>query len=348
MDDRLLLLNLSRILSGYFIFLYEGERWKLEYPSMDVKYEADLLAQIEYDKLKFSGWHTLDSIVHLMVEQGMWKYELDQKLEQTERVIENLKVDLYKNFMNPAAAKKIRKDLKREDNAYNRLYAQRHAYDYLTIEGFCSDIKNDFILSRGLTKGEDTVPYFLQHDDHRLLCSLSSFLAKNSITMTDYRQIGRSNQWLHYAGNNRDHLFQKPIVDWTDEQRTLMSITRMYESAREHPDCPSDNIFEDDDAFDGWAISERRKVEKERSKNKADMLPGKLDNASEVFVMANSRQEASQIYNMNDHQASSIIKERNSVIKNAKTQLDEQQLPDIQRDLIIESNQKRSQSTRNR
>lgn len=315
---------------------------------MDVKYEADLLAQTEYDKLKFSGWHTLDSIVHVMVDQGMWRYELDKKLEQTEKIIENLKVDLYKNFMNPASAKKIRKDLNKEENVHSRLFSQRHAYDHLTIEGFCSEIKNDFILSHGLLKGDHTTPYFLQHDDHKLLSSLSAFLAKNSLTITDYRYIARSNQWLHYVGNNQDHLFQKPIVDWTDEQRTLMSITRMYESAREHPDCPNDKVFEDDDAFDGWAISERRKIEKERAKNKADMLPGKLDNSSEVFVMASSKNEASQIYEMNDYQGSAIIKERNKIIKSSDKAIDEQNLPDIQRDLIIESNQKRSQSTRNR
>jgi len=120
----------------------------------------------------------------------------------------------------------------------------------------------------------------------------------------------------------------------------------MYENSRESPDCPPDEVFEDDDVFDGWMISERRKMEEEKKKRRTEKsLPGKLDKAQEVFLMAGSKEEAENIYDLNDHENRQIIKERNQFIQYSNKKGDKEiavtKLPDIQRDIITQSNELR-------
>ncbi|NDG31617.1 hypothetical protein EB118_16310 [bacterium] len=114
----------------------------------------------------------------------------------------------------------------------------------------------------------------------------------------------------------------------------------MYDSAYEHPECPVDSVFEDDDMFDGWMIHQRRENEKLRSKNRTEKIleDKKLDKANEVFIMASSKDEAKSIYDLNDNTAMNIIKERNQAIL-GKTEVQLSELPDIQRELQIQQNQ---------
>lgn len=315
----------------------------MKYPNTNIKYEADLLAEQEYENLKYSGWYTLESIVHFLVNQGLWTYELDNQLEKMDKQLEDMKVDLYKNFLNPKGSERIRKDIARFHKRYNKLWQTRHSFDYLTIEGFCTEIKNQFLLTHSIYDENDE-PAFLQNRNYSLIKSMSDFLARKAILIHEYREIARSNQWHQYWNNSNSRLFDNAVIEWTDEQRTLVSLSKMYDNAREHPDSPSDEVFKDDDAFDGWAISERRKNEKERKKNRTEsMLPGKLKDANEIFVMANSKEEASNIYDLNDYQSAAIIKERNVVISKSKDNIKEQDLPDVQRDIMIERNQMRKQ-----
>ncbi|NCA30865.1 MAG: hypothetical protein EBS93_09130, partial [Chitinophagia bacterium] len=127
----------------------------------------------------------------------------------------------------------------------------------------------------------------------------------------------------------------------TDEQKTLVVLTKMYDSAYQHPECPPDSVIEDDDMFDGWMIVQKRENEKIKNKNRTEkMLEGKnLNKAGEVFIMANSQEEANNIYDLNESASRHIIKERESIIKQSQGIIDVAQLPDIQRNLTTLSNE---------
>jgi hypothetical protein len=70
------------------------------------------------------------------------------------------------------------------------------------------------------------------------------------------------------------------------------------------------------------------------------MLEGKnLNKAGEVFIMANSQEEANNIYGLNDLTSRNIIRERNSVIRSTDDLVDETKLPDVQRKIVVQSNE---------
>jgi hypothetical protein len=342
MDNRIIGIYLSRILSGFYLFTHNEKRYKLVYPDIAIKYEADLYAQEEYEYNRFNDWINDDTIVDSLVSMGVWSYNGDASLESLEKQIEDYKVDLYKNFLNPPKLKTLRKTLSNIKNQYNRLYEIRHSLDQYTISGYSQLLKNNYILTYSLFDSNNKRLFSSLEDvDYNLLQNLSSTIAQNTIDISVFRIIARSDIWRNYWSANKENLFDKATVNWTDEQKTLVVLTKMYDSAYEHPECPNEKVFEDDDIFDGWMILQKRENEKLRNKNRTEkMLEGKnLNKAGEVFVMANSQEEAQQIYDLNENSSRHIIRERESVIKQSEGTIDVGQLPDTQRSLTVQSNE---------
>lgn len=342
MDSKNIGLYLSRILSGFYLFLYNGNKYKLVYPDIEIKYYADLHAQQECENNRFNDWITDDTIVDTLVSMGLWSYNGDDNLKNLEKQIDDTKVDLYKNFLNPTKIKSLRRTLSNIKGSYNRQFSVRHSLDQYTSYGYGQFIKNQYLLIHSLYDefNERIFPSY-ESVDYDLLTKLSDMISNDSIDMSTYRMIARSDQWKNYWSANKEHIFDKATVNWTDEQKSLVVLTKMYDSAYEHPECPSDNIIADDDMFDGWMIHQRRENEKTRNKNRTEkILEGKkLDKAGEVFIMANSQEEAQNIYDLNDNNSRHIIKERNVVIRSNDTNIDDAKLPDVQRNMIQQSNE---------
>lgn len=341
MDQRLLNIYLSRILSGFYLFLYNNISYKLIYPDIKIKYEAELYAAQEYESNKFNDWIHDDNIIDSLVSMGVWTYNGDNNLKNLEKQIEDLKVDLYKNFLNPTKIKSLKKTLNNTKNALNTQYNIRHSLDQYTITGYSQYIKNQYILIHSLYHIDNSRVFNdINTTDFNLLTNLSNAIADHTIDISIFRQIARSDIWKNYWSANSDHLFDQSVINWTDEQKTLVVLTKMYDNAYQHPECPPDNVFEDDDMFDGWMIMQRRESEKTRNKNRTEkVLEGKkLDKAGEVFIVANSKEEAQNIYDLNDVSSRHIIRERESVIKQTEGTIDVSQLPDTQRMMTVQSN----------
>jgi len=342
MDQRDLGMYISRILSGYYVFIYNNTRYKLVYPNTDIKYEAEIYALEEFDKNKFNDWISEEDILDYLVNMGLWSYGGDNNLKKIEDQIENLKVDLYKNFLNPTKIKSIKRTLSNTKASYNKLYCVRHSLDQYTINGYSQTLKNNYILINSIfdCNNNRIFPCY-EETDYRLLNELSLAISENIIDIEVFRKIARSDSWKNYWSANKENLFDRSTVNWTDEQRTLVILTKMYDSAMEHPECPPDSVFEDDDMFDGWMIVQRKENEKLRNKNRTEkLLEGKkLDRAGEIFVMAQSQEEASNIFDLNDPNARHIIKERQKILSKSDQQISETNLPDVKRNLVMQSNQ---------
>ena len=119
MDQRTLNIYLSRILSGFYLFVYNYATYKLVYPDIRIKYEAELYAEQEYENNKFNNWISDDSIVDHLVSMGVWNYSGDDNFKNLETQIDDLKIDLYKNFLNPTKIKSLRRTLNNTRQAIN-------------------------------------------------------------------------------------------------------------------------------------------------------------------------------------------------------------------------------------
>lgn len=341
MDKQLTNLYISRILSGSYFFFYNNQQYKLIYPDISIKHEAEQYAALCYEDNKFNDWIYEDNIVYFLIDTGLWHLGGDDQLKKIETQIDDYKVQLYENSLNPPKQKQIRKSLDSLRKTYNKLFNIRHSFDHLTPQGFAELLKNQYILINSIfTIDGNKLFNDILSIDYAELNNISTVLSEYAVDISVFRALARNDIWRSYWSANKDYLFDKPTINWTDEQRTLVVLTRMYDSAHEHPECPSDHVFEDDDMFDGWMIQQRRESEKNRNKNRTDkLLEGKkLDKANEIFIMAQSKEEAKSIYGLNDSNSLNTIRERNAVV-NKNKEIKEQELPDIQRSLQVKQNQ---------
>jgi len=341
MDQFNIDLYLSRILSGYYLFAYKENQYKLIYPSINTKYSAELYIEAEYEKNKFNSWLQEEEIIDSLISLGLWTFNGDENLKKIEDQIEDIKVDLYKNHYNTTKLKSLRRQLSNTKNLYNHKYNTRHSFDQYTLKGYLDLLKNQYILAHSIYDLNDQLIFQdIDNIDYNVLNSISNIIYDNSIDTGMYRKIARSNLWHNYWSSNNKYLFNNSVINWTDEQKMLVMFTKMYDNAREHSECPPDAVFNDDDLFDGWMISQRRENEKQKNKNRASkILDNKnLKNANEVFLVAGSQEEAQNVYDLNDASSRHIIRERTSLINN-NNQIQEQNLPDVQRQLVMQRNQ---------
>ena len=309
---------------------------------MNIKYEADFYASEEYEKNKFNDWIQEEQIIDYLIDAGLWNYGGDDQLKKIETQIEDNKVELYQSFLNPPQQKQVRKTLSSLKKSYDRLYNIRHSLDSLTPTGYADLLRNQYILVHSLYDiNNNRLFESVNNLDYNYLNNISNVLAEHTIDVSTFRKIARHDSWKNYWSANKDFLFDKSTINWTDEQRTLVVLTKMYDSAHEHPECPVDSVFEDDDMFDGWMIYQRRESEKIRSKNRTEkILEGKgLDKANEVYIMASSKDEAKSIYALNDNTGMNTIKERSMILASTDKEIKESDLPDIQRSLQVQQNQ---------
>lgn len=341
MEHKEINLYLSRILSGFYIFLFQNTKYKLVYPNISVKYEAEIYASNEYENNKYNTWITDEDIVNMLIDVGLWNYNGDEQLKKMEQEIEDNKVELFKNILNPNKIKSIRRSLSNIRHSYYKYTNIRHSLDHLTSQGFATTLKNQYLLINSIRDMNDNLVFSdMINVDYLVVNNMSSIINDNIIDVSILKKIARNELWRNYWSCNKNNIFDKSPINWTDEQRTLVLFTKMYDSAYEHPECPQDSVIEDDDMFDGWMILQRRENEKIRSKKRAEkILDGKkLNNAQEVFLMASSKEEADNIYNLNNASSRHIINERNNVILSSDQEISETNLPDVLRNLQMQSN----------
>lgn len=315
---------------------------------MSLKYQAEIYATDTYEETKYSDWIYEDNIVDYLVEAGLWHYGGDDQLKKIEKQIEDNKVELYQSLLNPPKQKQIRKTLASLKKNYNKLYGIRHSLDSLTPQGYADLLKSQYILIHSIYNFKNQRLFKSIHSiNYQILNDISNILNEYTIDISVFRELARSDLWKNYWSANKNRIFDKATIDWTDEQRTLVVLTKMYDSAYEHPECPADVVFEDDDMFDGWMIHQRRENEKIRSKNRTEKLleDKNLNKANEVYIMASSKEEAQSIYNLNDNTGINIIKERSKTLVPGK-EIKEADLPDIQRDLQMLQNQQLMNSSK--
>ena len=188
-----------------YIFLYNNQKYKLIYPDVNIKYEAELYAQDEYENNKFNDWIQEDQIIDCLISIGLWSYNGDQNLKNLEKQIEDLKVDIYDNFLNPKKVKSLKKSIENIQETYNRQYNLRHSLDAFTTNGYSQHIKNQYILIYSLfDSNNNRIFQSIEDADPIFLNNISNKISENIIEISTFRTIARSDIWKNYWSANND------------------------------------------------------------------------------------------------------------------------------------------------
>jgi len=335
MNDAELEFLVYRILSGVLYFYFKNEKYELKYPDNNIRYSANLIYNNIINDEKYNDWIREENLINMLVYLGLWNKDTVKLLKELDKKIENQKVELYNALIFPDKQKRIRLKLSELRMQINKLNSIKNEFFTNTLEGYASGIKNEHIICHTLYNKNGSLIF---NSDSKINSSYANFndlvneVNKSTISIESFKKIARSQLWRSFWNASKDHVFPGPVCYWTDDQRTLVNITKMYDSVYEHPECPADEIIEDDDMLDGWMIVQKRKNDKAKKQKNIDEMNPNLKNAGEVFLMSNDQESFENIMSLNDVQASMRMKEKFGYITSAGT-AEDYELPDVQREI---------------
>ena len=343
MTDADLELLLYRVLSGKILFTYKNEQYELKNSSVDIKYEAQILYDSIINDEKYNDWIRAEDLDNMLISLGLWSKDTNKIIKDIEKKIERSKVDMFLSAALSDKVKKIKRSLSEYRNQLNKIMDYKNDLFSHSLEGYASSIKNEYILCNTLFKNNMRVfPKQVSSDQASYIYfnDLVTEVNKKNIAIDSYKELARSSMWRSYWNCNKEKVFNKAVCDWTDDQRTTVSVTRMYDNIYDHPECPSDNVIEDDDMLDGWMIHQREKNQKAKKQAQIDEMNPKLKNAQEVFLMPQSKEEIEDIIGLNSPDSLRRMKEKMNYVQQVGS-VDDGNLPDVRMDLMNQASQAR-------
>src|SRR6185295_12643393 len=120
------------------------------------------------------------------------------------------------------------------------LTERKHHYDYLSARGQANIEKNKFLIGMGVCdKFHNKLfnEYIFSSSTFPIFDKIIIAYNQNSITVSEYRLIARSEPWRQYwtAKDSCQSVFSKSAQELSDEQLTLISWTKLYDSVYQHP-----------------------------------------------------------------------------------------------------------------
>jgi hypothetical protein len=333
-------LLVARILSGCIRVEVEDFSGKttllITQPSRQQRYLAEELYQQTLQEAEMEGMYFNTEVLAMMLEYEIWDEDKNARLEGLKKDIEELKVGIFKHTFRANERRIVRSKLAEAKSEVEKLLLLRHSYDHLTCEGYANLVRYKYKLACGL-KMTDNTPYYdgdFMDTPDVVLEQVLTKLNEISIADGDYRKIARTEPWrtMWNVGKKESSIFGVSSADMTEEQKSLMAWSSMYDSIYESPDCPHDTVIEDDDMLDGWLILQRRKREADMAKKQGDeqlTKNQKIANADEVYLVADTAEDAAKIELLNDDVAQ-IKKARRMNYLKQKGKVKELDFPDQQ------------------
>lgn len=322
---------LYRILSGINIISIDNITYHIKTPSRIVKYQAAIFYDELYQDNLFGEWMTREEAEYYLVKMSVLPSAYKEEITKLNTQIDDLKVEAFKHVFQFAKLKLFRKKLTEQKNTLQKLSNDANLIDRFTLEGYCDIHKYQYMINNCIYDDKDNKMIVEQKQLEKIIGKI----AESTISITDYREMSRTEPWRSYWNAYKEDIFGLPGADLNEEQKTIILFSKMYDNAYKHPECPSEMILSDDDLFDGWSISEMRK--NEQDKKKKDIGDDKFGNAGEVFIMANNEKEARKVYQNNDMEAKMIIKQRQEALSKSG-KLKEADLPDVRSELNMQAN----------
>lgn len=327
----------SEIISGVKFITYNGMRYKLIPSSKELKLLAEHIYRDTINSLRFDNLITKDRATLFLQRSGTWKEEDNQALEKLEKYLEDKKVELYNSLYNSSRQTTIRRVIATAKSSINKAYAKKHSLDYMTLDYHALLAKKQFLIAMSIRDKNNNSVYnedtFL-NSDSTIVEAIIDFLSSDHITVEEFRELARNDPWRTMWNLGKESCIGLPIAEWTEDQKMLVTFAKMYDNAYQSMDCPPDEVFEDDDMFDGWMIDQRRKRDTDQKQKQVDNMKNVPDSAQEVFVFAPTRDDANKVYNLNDPESRNKIRQREKFLdQHGEELIPAQNLPDTQLEL---------------
>lgn len=285
-----------------------------------------------------------DELLEYLYKIGAWTEQDEEIIEKLPKDIEQLKIKCYESYLNSEVRKMAKKAIQIAKNKLIEVLGIKNQYSHLTITGTALLEKIKYLTGRALFNKSGQRIFkekSFWKQTNSILDQSISCLNYLKISETDFREIARSEPWRSYWSVREacNGLFSKSAVLLTDDQKELINWSLLYDGVFSHTDCPPDDVIEDDDCLDGFLILDKKNRDKDKLNNKVEggIKNERIRNADEVYIAADTFEDAQKIHSLNSDFAKAKISQRNKIIEN-KGEISEKDLPDVKQRLMMELN----------
>lgn len=331
---------INRLIYGTLRYkLPNGKILYIKQPTPEIKYEAQEIAHESFEEAKASGAFDDEGIKQYLVDLDLWSpKQEDEYINILPKHIEYWKVELYKALGQKDKQKTLRKYLTAAESGLEKLSKIRHSHDNLTCAGIANYNKIYFIIENSTFLKDGTLYNF----EDISIAELLNFYSNAILSEREIRELARTEPW-YSTWSTSQKLGVSPFkCDITEEHKRLIMWASLYDNIQESPECPSQEVINDDDMLDGWMIVQRREREQAKFKRDSENKFGnkKISNADEVFIVKDYYNAPEQkpedfvkeVDSLNDGVSALIKKQRVAQMHRAGT-IKEQDFVDVKRDM---------------
>lgn len=328
--DREALIN--QIICGYTVCEYGNDSVIVHEPSPITKVRAQQLYKKSLNDAILNDNPTFKETLDEMISWGMWDKRREKEYDELSIKLEALKIELYQSFLSFKRKDTIKHAIADVRRREIQLTRERDAYRFTTAEGAAAAIKNKFLICESTTTmdGQPLFPLGFSKTNNYHIEQLTQSYFSNRVDENVLRDLCKNEPWrsIWSAGKFEGGVFGKPSSLLSNDQRMIMIWSKIYDSIHESPDCPPEEVLDDDDMLDGWMIINSRKREAEK-KESHGLKPGdKFAGADEVYILAEDENAVARIEAMNSREAKVIKQQRFRALESSGGILAEQHMPD--------------------
>ena len=333
---------INRICSNCTIVTAEGKDYVLKNPEV---FHKTLAGKVYENTLKASlriGILNEKNLMEQMVEKEVWSKDEEERLEGIPKLLEEAKLQLYLAYVGFKKRDIHQKKIKLLNKDIASLFMKKNSLTERCAESIAKASMEKYLVCCNVHNIDGSrcwEPNETFEQSFSLINEIYNQYIRSQITELQAREIIQNDPWrsLWNAGKTESGIFGIPSSKLSIEQKSLISWSRVYDSVHESPECPPEEVLKDNDMLDGWFISQSRKREKDK-KNRGSQKDSNVK-GDEVYVFADTPQDAARIFDMNDSSGRAILKQRQKQIEKAEKGLKAQDAFDAKMEMRNMSNE---------
>jgi len=307
---------LYNIIEGKTKINFLNKELHVKEPSISSSLKGCSVYNNTFDRCLSVGVITEDKMVEKMISENLWSIKEQEHLDAIPEKVEDAKVNLYLAYKNFRSRDPMRKTLNQLNKEHIELTQKRGILFDQTCEGLSNLCKSRYLICSN-TFCENGEKFFSDYanENNGIVAGVVLDYISQYINDREIRELSKQEIWKSFWGPGKAEagVFNKPSIELTSHQRSLITWSKIYDSVAASSDAPSEAIVEDNDLFDGWLIYQNRKAEKDKS-NKLDSKQGANVKGDEVFLFADTKDDARRIHDLNDSQGKANIRSLNKQI----------------------------------
>lgn len=320
--------------------IYESDSLILHPLTTQEKSISSFIYEKEYSNAINSGIMKEEELLCYLIENKEWSIENENKINQIKNDVRKivrglLDLIFQKNKLNVAKLM-----LRKAEKCLIELVTEKNNLLTNNAESYASLKQQRFIISK-VTHREDGSLFWKTNEEFNNFTNLELinkltdiFFIESRISTPVIRELARTQPWrnIWLASKNYGNLFNKPLLELTNNQLELISWSQIYDMAYESYERPSNDIIEDDDLLDSWFIRQSEKIDERSKKEGVDnIVKNKKQGKQEIFILSD-KGGAKDVYGLNDNLGRLKIQAKQKVI-DSKGNIKDQNLPDNQMEM---------------